>query len=308
VLSINTAIATFLWTVIRDFSEFSKLFGRITQALRIITSPHKIQDNPTAENLRVKTGEIEFRNVTFSYNEGTPLFINESFIIEAGKKTGLVGHSGSGKTTFVKLLLRLYDIESGAILIDGQNIKNVTQVSLQQNITIIPQDISLFHRTLIDNIRYSNPYASKELVEKAAMLAKAHCFISRLPNGYDSFVGEQGIKLSGGQRQRIAMARAILKNSPIFILDEATSHLDSETERDIYEFLWPFMNGKTTIVIAHRLSTLSHMDRILVFDKGKIVQDGTHSELIKQDGMYRILWKSQMKEHPTPKFDLAATQ
>lgn len=307
VLSINTAIATFLWTIIRDFSELSKLLGRITQALRIITSPPQIKDDPSAKKLNVKNGEIEFRRVSFSYNEETPLFINESFTIEAGKKTGLVGHSGSGKTTFVKLLLRLYDIDSGAILIDGQNIKNVTQRSLQQNITIIPQDISLFHRSLIDNIRYSDPFASKELVEKAATLAQAHCFISKLPNGYDSFVGEQGIKLSGGQRQRIAMARAILKNAPIFILDEATSHLDSETEKDIHEFLWPFMKDKTTIVIAHRLSTLLHMDRILVFDKGKIVQDGTHSELIKQDGIYRILWRSQIKEHATSRPDLAAS-
>ena len=208
--------------------------------------------------------------------------------IEAGQKVGLVGYSGGGKSTFVNLILRLFDVTDGHILIDGQDIRNVTQDSLRSNIAMIPQDPSLFHRTLMENIRYGRIEATDEEVIEAAKKAHAHEFISKLPQGYESPVGERGVKLSGGQRQRIAIARAILKNAPILILDEATSQLDSVTESDIQESLWELMQGKTTIVIAHRLSTLLHMDRIIVFDQGKIVEDGTHTEFLRTMGYIKL--------------------
>ena len=222
------------------------------------------------------------------------LFEKESVSIEAGQKVGLVGYSGSGKSTFVNLILRLYDVKNGSILIDDQDIKNVTQSSLRNSIAMIPQDPSLFHRSLMENIRYGSMSATDEDVVLAAKKAHAHEFISALPQKYDSLVGDKGVKLSGGQRQRIAIARATLKNAPILILDEATSQLDSVTENLIQESLLELMKNKTTIVIAHRLSTLLHMDRILVFDKGKIVEDGTHSELFAKSGLYKHLWDAQV--------------
>ena len=205
-----------------------------------------------------------------------------------------MGYSGGGKSTFVNLILRLYDVMKGSILIDGQDIRAVTQDSLRKHIAMIPQDPSLFHRSLMENIRYGRLDASDEDVIEAAKKAYAHEFISTLPQGYHSLVGERGVKLSGGQRQRIAIARAILKNAPIFILDEATSQLDSVTENLIQESLWELIQNKTTIVIAHRLSTLLHMDRILVFDKGMIIQDGTHHELLSKSGLYKQLWDAQV--------------
>ncbi|WP_291398139.1 ATP-binding cassette domain-containing protein [Acinetobacter sp.] len=222
------------------------------------------------------------------------LFFKINLSNTAGQKVGLVGYSGGGKSTFVNLILRLYDVTDGAILIDGQDIRDVTQDSLRENIAMIPQDPSLFHRSLMENIRYGRADSTDEEVIEAAKKAHAHEFISALPQGYDSLVGERGVKLSGGQRQRIAIARAILKNAPILILDEATSQLDSVTESLIQESLWELMQNKTTIVIAHRLSTLLHMDRILVFDKGKIVEDGTHSELLAKAGLYKTLWDAQV--------------
>jgi ATP-binding cassette subfamily B protein len=226
----------------------------------------------------------------------------------------LVGYSGGGKSTFVNLILRLYDITDGAILIDGQDIRDVTQDSLRASIAMIPQDPSLFHRSLMDNIRYGRIDATDEEVISAAKKAHAHEFIEKLSQGYDSLVGERGVKLSGGQRQRISIARAILKNAPILILDEATSQLDSVTESIIQESLWELMNsrfetslsavalrakgdgegGKTVLVIAHRLSTLLHMDRIIVFDQGVIMEDGTHAELLANNGLYRNLWDAQV--------------
>ncbi|MGI4776029.1 MAG: ABC transporter ATP-binding protein, partial [Janthinobacterium lividum] len=213
---------------------------------------------------------------------------------ESGEKIGLVGYSGSGKSTFVNLILRLYDIESGEILIDDQNIASVTQDSLRANIAMIPQDPSLFHRSLMENIRYGKIGASEEEVIEAAKAAKAHEFIKALPQGYDSLVGERGIKLSGGQRARIAIARAILKDAAILIFDEATSALDSVTEGYIQDSLNKLMQNKTTIIIAHRLSTLMKMDRIVVFDGGKITQDGSHTELLSEDGLYKTLWNAQI--------------
>jgi ATP-binding cassette subfamily B protein len=224
---------------------------------------------------------------------------NVGCTIEPGQKVGLVGESGAGKTTFINLLLRTYDIQDGEITIDGQNIAQVTQDSLHQNIGVIPQDPSLFHRTLFENIHYGAPEKNSELVYEAAKLASAHDFIVNTENKYGTLVGERGIKLSGGQRQRIVIARAFLKNAPILILDEATSALDSMTEREIQSALWKLMQGKTCIVVAHRLSTLIDMDRILVFDEGKIVQDGTHADLCKQEGIYKNLWNTQMNKFNT---------
>jgi len=294
VLLINISIADFFWELTKDFSEFSKLLGRITQALKIVLDKPEFQDLPGAYELKVTKGTISFDRVLFHYKGVTPLFHNKSIIIEAGQKVGLVGYSGSGKSTFVNLILRLYDVSGGRLLIDGQDIRECTQDSLRKNIAMIPQDPSLFHRTLIENIRYGRIDANDDSVVEAAKKAHAHEFIVKLPQGYNSLVGERGVKLSGGQRQRIAIARAILKNAPILILDEATSALDSVVESDIQQSLWDLMQGKTTIVIAHRLSTLLHMDRILVFDMGKIVEDGTHTELLAMNGIYKTLWEAQV--------------
>jgi len=254
----------------------------------------EIQDKPNAITLNCTQGQITFNQVKFHYKSTEPLFQNKSIEIQAGQKVGLVGYSGSGKSTFVNLILRLYDVTDGAILIDGQDIRDVTQDSLRENIAMIPQDPSLFHRSLMENIRYGRIDTTDEEVIEAAKKAHAHGFIEKLQQGYGSLVGERGVKLSGGQRQRIAIARAILKNAPILILDEATSQLDSVTENLIQESLWKLMQNKTTIVIAHRLSTLLHMDRILVFDKGKIVEDGTHSDLLARGGVYKNLWDAQV--------------
>ena len=284
----------FLWQLAREFSKFSKLQGRIRQDLADIMVTPEIQDVPGANELSLTQGTITFKDVQFQYKGTDPLFQNKSVNIAPGQKVGLVGYSGSGKSTFVNLILRLYDVTSGHIFIDDQNIGEVTQDSLHAAIGMIPQDPSLFHRTLMENIRYGRFDATEDEIIEAAKRAHAHEFISTLPQGYESLVGERGVKLSGGQRQRIAIARAILKNAPILILDEATSQLDSVTESFIQESLWKLMQGKTTIVIAHRLSTLLHMDRILVFDRGKIVEDGTHQKLLAKVGLYKTLWDAQV--------------
>ena len=294
VLTVNIAIVEFLWQFTREFSQFSKLFGKIAQALRTILVIPEIQDKPQVKGLVVDKGKVVFERVRFHYKGAEALFQNKSVTIAPGQKVGLVGYSGSGKSTFVNLILRLFDVTAGRILIDGQDIRDVTQDSLRANIGMIPQDPSLFHRTLMENIRYGRWEATDEEVVEASKKAHAHAFISHLNEGYDSLVGERGVKISGGQRQRIAIARAILKNAPLLILDEATSQLDSITENYIQDSLWTLMQGKTTIVIAHRLSTLLRMDRILVFDEGKIVADGTHEQLLLQDGLYKTLWTAQV--------------
>lgn len=294
VLTLNFSILESLWKITQEFSQFSKLSGRITQALRNILVVPEIQDKPHAKNLSVTKGEIIFDNVQFNYQGTSALFHNKSIIIPSGQKVGLVGYSGSGKSTFVNLILRLFDISEGHILIDGQDIRDVTQDSLRAGISMIPQDTALFHRTLYDNIAYGKTHASKEEVLAASRQAFAHEFIEKLPYGYQTQAGERGLKMSGGQRQRVAIARAFLKNAPILILDEATSHLDSITETKIQTPLWQLMQGKTTIVIAHRLSTLLDMDRIIVFDQGAIVGDGTHHELLTQNGTYAKLWEAQV--------------
>lgn len=293
-LTLNISIIDMLWSLSRDIMQFSKLVGETRQGLEIALTPHEITDIPDAKPLVIKEGKVIFDKVKFQYKNTAPLFQNKSVIIKSGEKVGLVGYSGSGKTTFVNLILRMYDIKEGNIYIDDQNIKEVTQESLRGGIAVIPQDTSLFHRTLMENIRYGKPDATDEEVIKAAKKAYAHEFIEKLPLRYDSLVGERGIKLSGGQRQRIAIARAILKDAPILILDEATSQLDSVTEEYIQKSLWDLMQEKTTIVIAHRLSTLLHMDRIIVFDNGKIIEDGTHEQLLSRNGHYKTLWNSQI--------------
>jgi ATP-binding cassette subfamily B protein len=318
ILGILVRLLDALWNVANNFVRFSQEVGTCAQALSIITPPHEIVDIEGAKPLIVSKGNINFDNVTFAYYGGKPaalvsrsdlgtcedlgkpsrsdlkLFQNKHVEIEAGTKVGLVGFSGSGKTTFVNLILRFFDVESGSILIDGQDIAKVTQDSLHENISMIPQDTSLFHRSLMENIRYGRLDASDAEVLEASRKAHCHEFISVLPDGYNSLVGERGIKLSGGQRQRIAIARAMLKDAPILILDEATSALDSITEKYIQSGLETLMQGRTTIVIAHRLSTLSEMDRILVFDKGKIIEDGTHKKLLRsKGGHYTKMWEMQ---------------
>lgn len=294
VLGTNATVVSFLWQAARDMTNFAKYFGHIQQALTTILVEPDIKDVPHAKPLKILQGEICFEHVGFEYKNTEKLFKDKSIVIGAGQKVGLVGYSGSGKSTFVNLILRLYEVTSGRILIDGQDIRTVTQASLHSAIATIPQDPNLFHRTLRDNIRYGDITASEKTVIQAAQGARAHDFIMQLPQGYDALVGERGVKLSGGQRQRIAIARAILKNAPILILDEATSQLDSVTEQEIQAALWAVMEGKTTIVIAHRLSTLLHMDSILVFDQGVIVEQGTHTELLAQKGHYYQLWQAQV--------------
>jgi len=268
--------------------------GTCQEALSIIQRPIDVADIIDAKPILITRGEIRFQNVTFHYNKGKKIFKNKTITIRAGEKVGLVGFSGSGKTTFVNLILRCFDVESGQILIDDQDIKTVTQDSLRSQIALIPQDTSLFHRNLLENIRYGRLDASDSEVVEASKKAHCHEFVEQLEQQYQTLVGERGIKLSGGQRQRIAIARAILKNAPILILDEATSSLDSVTEKYIHNSLKELMNNRTTIVIAHRLSTLSDMDRIVVFKNGEIIEDGTHEDLLKHGDHYANLWKMQV--------------
>ena len=264
----------------------------------IQAQPLGIADHAGAKPIRITNGRIEFENVTFHYgSHRLPLYKDFSVEIAAGERVGLVGHSGSGKTTFVKLIQRLYDLNHGAILIDGQDIAAVTQASLRQQIAIVQQEPILFHRSLAENIAYARPGASQAEIEEAARLASAHDFIMRLPKGYGTLVGERGVKLSGGERQRVAIARAFLADAPILILDEATSSLDSESEVLIQQAMERLMVGRTTLVIAHRLSTVRALDRLLVFDSGRIAEEGSHDALIRRDsGIYRRLFERQALE------------
>lgn len=294
ILSLSVEVGFMTWWTLEQVDELNKAVGKCTQSLSYIFIPLTINDKKNASDLIIKDGKITFKHVKFHYQDTEPLFQNKSVTILPRQKVGLVGYSGGGKSTFVNLILRLYDVTEGRILIDDQDIREITQDSLRSNVGMIPQDPLLFHRTLMDNIRYGRIDATDEEVIKAAQRAHAHKFITKLPQGYDSLVGECGIKLSGGQRQRIAIARAIIKNAPILILDEATSQLDSLTESYIQESLLELMQNKTVIAVAHRLSTLLHMDRILVFEQGKIVEDGSHMELLKKGGEYKRLWDAQV--------------
>jgi ATP-binding cassette subfamily B protein len=278
----------------KQMQRFSKVVGACNQALSIVRIPHEIQDAPQAKALQVNQGEIQFDQVGFHYENNEALFNKLSVRIRGGEKVGLVGFSGGGKSTFIKLILRLLDTQQGVIRIDQQDIKQVTQSSLHHQIATIPQEPDLFHRSVLENIRFARPEASDEEVMAAAKHAKCHEFILELPQQYHTWVGERGVKLSGGQKQRIAIARAFLKNAPILLLDEATSSLDSITESYIHQALHQVMHGKTTIVIAHRLSTLKDMDRILVFANGKIVEDDSMEHLLQnKDSQFYKLWKMQ---------------
>lgn len=279
----------------QEMANASKFYSQAKEGLEEILSEHIIVDSPGAIDLKLLDGAIDIESLDFEYGE-TKVFSNFSLQIPSGQKVGFVGRSGAGKTTFVSLLLRHYDIQSGTIKIDGQNINNVTLESLRKSIAFVPQDTSLFHRTIKENISYSNPSATDAEIKHAARSAQADEFIDNLPNKYETLVGERGVKLSGGQRQRIAIARAFLKNAPILILDEATSSLDSQSEQAIQLSLEKLMKGRTVIAIAHRLSTLKEMDRIIVIENGKIVEDGNPEELLsKSKGKFKAMWDHQVK-------------
>lgn len=276
--------------------ELRRVYDAIADAgemVAILSLPHDIKDSPKAKELAVSQARIRFDNVTFSYEEDGGVMRNLSLDIEPKQKVGIVGKSGAGKSTIMKLLSRQYDVQGGTITIDGEDIAAVTQESLRSALSLVPQEPLLFHRAISENIAYGKLGATQEEIERAARLAHAHDFIEKLPKGYGSFVGERGIKLSGGERQRVTIARAILKDAPILLLDEATSALDSESEVAIQKALHELMQGKTVIAIAHRLSTLREMDRILVLDKGEIVEDGSHDELVAKSGVYAELWAHQ---------------
>jgi len=283
-----------LWGFTRIIRDVYSAYADAKEMVEIMKLPHEIVDVPKAGELKVGKGQIEFKKMQFSFNKTRKVLNNINLVIKPGEKVALIGPSGAGKSTFVKLLLRLYSPTSGQILIDGQDIQVVTQDSLRKNISLVPQDPVLFHRTLAENIGYGKPDATEKEIKKAASLAHCDEFIKNLPFGFQTYVGERGIKLSGGERQRVAIARAILKNAPILILDEATSSLDSHSEMLIQDALNTLMKGKTTIVIAHRLSTIQKMDRIIVVDGGKIVEQGSHSELLQnENSLYKKLWTLQ---------------
>jgi ATP-binding cassette subfamily B protein len=260
----------------------------------ILNEENMVKDADTARPLRVGSGEVNFDNISFTHADGSEkVFSNLSLQIAPGQRIGLVGRSGSGKTTLTKLLLRFADVQAGSITIDGQNISEVKQKSLRDSIAYVPQETTLFHRSIAENISYGRPNASKAEIVKAAKLANAWEFIKNLPDGMDTLTGERGVKLSGGQRQRVAIARAILKDAPILVLDEATASLDTESEKLIQQALSRLMKNRTSIVIAHRLSTVAELDRIIVLDHGKIIEDGKHADLIASGGAYAKLWNRQ---------------
>ena len=276
--------------------DLQKSVNDMEELVAIHVEPLGIEDKPGAQPIAIKHGRIEFENVRFHYRgHFAPLYDGLNVTIAAGEKVGLVGLSGSGKTTFVKLIQRLHDVNGGRILIDGQNVADCTQASLRAQIAIVPQEPILFHRSLAENIAYGRPSATTAQIEQAARLANAHGFIADLPKGYSTLVGERGIKLSGGERQRVALARAFLADAPILILDEATSSLDSESEALIQQATERLMQGRTTIVIAHRLSTVRQLKRLIIFDKGRIIEDGDHHNLIEREaGVYRRLFQRQV--------------
>ena len=284
-----------LWDVSSIFKNFTRVFGDAHEMTLILDTVDTVVDEKGAKKLIVGNGSIHFDHINFKHADAKEdIFHDFNLKIKPGERVGLAGLSGSGKTTLTKLLLRFADVDAGAIKIDDQNIRKVTQHSLRKNIAYVPQEASLFHRTIADNIAYAKPDASMQEIKHAAKLANAAEFIEKLPNGYETMVGERGIKLSGGQRQRIAIARAILKDAPILVLDEATSALDSESESLIQEALLRLMRGRTSIVVAHRLSTISSLDRIVVLDNGKIIEQGSHDELLKlKGGQYKKLWNRQ---------------
>jgi len=298
VLAMFFVLQGYLRSVGQDIRNLQRAVNDMEELVLLDKTPLGIEDRPGAKAIAIGKGEIVFDRVTFQYGaHPTPLYDDFSVAIRPGERVGLVGHSGSGKTTFVKLIQRLYDVNSGEIRIDGQDIAKVTQSSLRGQIAIVQQEPILFHRTLAENIAYGRPEASRREIEDAAKQASAHHFITSLPKGYETMVGERGVKLSGGERQRVAIARAFLADAPVLILDEATSSLDSESEVQIQQAMERLMEGRTTLVIAHRLSTVRALDRLLVFDKGKIVEEGDHPSLVRlSNGIYRRLFERQALE------------
>jgi ATP-binding cassette, subfamily B, multidrug efflux pump len=281
-----------------QITDIFENIGVVQEGMLTIARPHTLVDRPDAPALTVTRGEIRFQNIRFGYGRESGLIDGLTLDVRQGEKIGLVGRSGAGKSTLVNLLLRFFDLEGGRILIDGQNISDVSQESLRAHISMVTQDTSLLHRSIRDNIRYGYPDASEAAIVAAAEMAHAHEFIVELEDwkgrrGYDAHVGERGVKLSGGQRQRVAIARVILKNAPILVLDEATSALDSEVEAAIQSSLSTLMRGRTVIAIAHRLSTIAQMDRLIVLDRGRIVEQGSHDELLRHNGHYASLWRRQ---------------
>lgn len=303
VFSYFSQITRIFWEFNHIYRSIESSVGEAAEFTHLFVDAPAVMDAQEAKRLDVAAGAIRFNDVTFAYearkDTGAPFLKNFSLDIKSGEKVGLVGPSGGGKTTITKLLLRFLDVGSGEITIDDQNISHVTQASLREHIAYVPQEPLLFHRSLFENIAYADTDATEDEVSKAARLAHAYEFIKELPQGYETLVGERGVKLSGGQRQRVAIARAILKRAPILVLDEATSSLDSESERYIQDGLHELMKGKTALVIAHRLSTLKNLDRIIVLDRGMIVEDGTHNELIQKKGLYAKLWSHQSGEFLT---------
>lgn len=284
-----------LWNINSILKNINRVFGDAHEMTIILDTIDDVVDIPEAQTLIMNQASVDFDNISFRHKDAKDeIFTNFNLKVEPGERIGLVGVSGSGKTTLTKLLLRFADVNSGEITVSGQNIRNITQQSLRENIAYVPQETSLFHRSIAENIAYGKPDATQAEIEQAAKLANAHEFIIDMPEGYETLVGERGVKLSGGQRQRIAIARAILKDAPILVLDEATSALDSESEALIQSALERLMKGRTSIVIAHRLSTVASLDRIVVLQNGKIVEQGSHHALLEQkDGVYHHLWSRQ---------------
>lgn len=295
IITLSNLLKDQLMWIGNHFNELMDFYGEVSDGLQEILASHDLIDIENAKPLLIKKAEIDFKNVYFNYGEKS-VFRNFNLKIQPGQKIGLVGESGAGKSTLVSIILRQHDLMKGEILIDGQNINQVMQESLRENISVVPQEPLLFHRDILENIRYGNLRASEDDIIAASKSAQAHQFVMDLPQAYQTMVGERGVKLSGGQRQRIAIARAILKNAPILILDEATSSLDSQSEAEIQKALKNLMKDKTVIAVAHRLSTIKSLDRIIVIDKGQIVQDGSHDELLKEDtGVYKELWHRQVE-------------
>ena len=298
VMSLAIRLTSMSHWILWEISGLFENIGTVQDGINTLSVPSKVNDKPNAIALNVNRGDIIFDSVNFSYNTNEAVFENLDLQIPAGEKVGIVGRSGAGKSSLVSLLLRFYDIQSGAITIDGHNIEGVRQESLRSNIAMVTQDTSLLHRSVRENIMFGRPAATEEEMVVAAQKAQAHDFILSLRDnvgrgGYDAHVGERGVTLSGGQRQRIAIARVLLKDAPILVLDEATSALDSEVEAAIQLSLYQLMEGKTVIAIAHRLSTIAAMDRLIVFDEGKIIEQGTHQELLRKNGIYTKLWGHQ---------------
>ncbi|PIZ76316.1 ABC transporter ATP-binding protein [Candidatus Peregrinibacteria bacterium CG_4_10_14_0_2_um_filter_38_24] len=294
IISMTVNLTQSLFFIGHKMTDAMDDYSQIEEGLSELVIPYAITDKSSAKKLSKSKGHIVFKDVSFKFGK-TVLFSKFSLEVKAGEKVGIVGVSGAGKTTLTDLLLRNHDVNGGAITMDGHDVRDVTRESLRKQIAFVPQDVSLFHRTVLDNIRYGNLKASDSQVVDASKKAQAHEFIKSFPEEYETYVGERGVRLSGGQRQRIAIARAFLKSSPVLVLDEATSALDSESEVLVQAALARLMGNKSVIAIAHRLSTLRIMDRIVVLDKGKIVEEGTHDSLLKKKGVYAKLWNHQVK-------------